>query len=248
MKKHLFIILLIGLGYLSAQAQTYSTTYIKDDCEGKAINFGFACAPTFDWMYPKTEDYQRHGFVVGIRYGIPININLTKGKSYYVYTGVFIEHIGGTMTFLDKIIHSDIIEAQQAETFRQYRATYLTIPVGVTLKTKSLNNFFICGNAGIYNSLRLAASQHDTYNFAGELWSRQKGPSTEAAICKEAGFAGLGFEYSISKDFRAGIMVNYVHTLTNYFKGKGRAQNSLTHADQKAHIGYIELEAHINFF
>ncbi len=244
MKKIFLTAALIGFGFLiTCQAQ-----YIKDDCQGKRINFGFAFAPTFDWMYPKTEGYERRGMVVGMRYGIPINVNLTKDKFYYVSTGVFMEHIGGIMAFRDKIIYSDIINVNSAETYRHYRATYLTIPVGITLKTKSLSNFFICGNAGFYNSLLLWANQQDTYNLSGELWSREKGKATEVSIVKEAAYAGLGFEYSITKDFRAGVMVNYVHTLTNYFKGKGQAQNSLTKLDQKAHIGYVELEAHINFF
>lgn len=250
MKNRFLFLLLITLCFtMFSNAQTFKAKpLIKDDCQGKAINFGFSFAPTFDWMYPQTESYHRYGFVVGMRYGIPVNINLTKGKNFYVATGVYFEHVGGTMNFFDKVIHSDIILAETAETYRQYRSIYLTVPVGVTLKTKSINNFFICGNIGLYNGFRLSATNQDTYNFAGELWSREKMPSTETAILKESAFAGLGFEYSISKDFRAGLMVNYVHTLTNYFKGKGLAPNSLTGIDQKAKLGYVEIEAHINFF
>lgn len=248
MKKQLFILLILTFSMvIPATAQTSKAKpIIKDDCQGKAVNFGFAFSPTFDWMYPKTEGYHRDGFLVGMRYGIPINVNLTKGKNFYVSTGVFLEHVGGYMTFFDNVEHSNIIHADTANTRRQYRSVYFTIPIGITLKTNSINNFFICGNLGFYNSFRISATNQDTYNFNGELWSREKLPSKETAIMKESAFAGIGFEYSITRDFRAGLMVNYVHTITNYFKGQ--APNSLSGMNQNAKLGYLEIEAHINFF
>lgn len=47
---------------------------------------------------------------------------------------------------------------------------------------------------------------------------------------------------------RAGVMVNYVQSFTNYFKGKGKAQNSLSKLDQRANLGCVEIALNINFF
>ena len=47
---------------------------------------------------------------------------------------------------------------------------------------------------------------------------------------------------------RAGVMLNYAQTFSNYFKGKGKAQNSLSKLDQRANLGYVEIALNINFF
>lgn len=222
---------------------------IKDDGFGKRINFGFTFSPTFDWMFPRTEGYQRNGAGMGMRYGINLNVNLTPRKNFYVSTGVFGENLTGKLVFNDLVhIPVDSITFSGTETRRTYRPMYLTIPVGVTLKTNSFDNFIICGNVGLYNSFLLRAFNEDTYKFGEEFWTRQKNPSSEAAIMRESVYGGLGFEYSVSKDFRAGFMVNYVYSFSNYFKGKGKAPNNLSGLDQKAHLGYLELVFNINFF
>lgn len=227
---------------------SFSNTITKDNGEGSRVNIGFSFAPTFDWMYSYTEGYERNGVVLGMRYGFPININLTEGKNYYISTGLFCEQLGGKLKFFDNIPISTAFTLTNTETQRTYRAFYMTIPIGVTLKSKTINNFYICGNVGLYNSFLLKGSNIDTYTINDELWSRQRVESSETAVIKEAAYIGLGLEYSITQDFRAGFYINYANTLTNYFKGRGQAQNSITGIDEKAKLGYLELVMNINFF
>lgn len=261
MKKTILTLLLLCIGFIGLHAQNIvnprprhphynsdNPVPIKDNGEGGRINFGLSFAPTFDWMYTQ-QGMERNGFIVGMRYGVNLNINLTHKKHYYVSTGVFIEQLGGKVKFVDNIlIPIDNAQITSTEIQRTCRSNYLTIPIGITLKSKSLSNFYITGNAGIYNSLRFRSTNTDTYKFGNELWSRQKVVSDDAAMIKESAYAGLGFEYSVTKDFRAGISLNYSHGLTNYFKGKGLAQNSITGTNQKAQLGYFEVVLNINFF
>ncbi len=257
MKYSKILMIALCLGYLlplSAQRNdrsraydAYEVVYIKDSGYGARVNFGLAFAPTFDWMYTSTEGYARDGVAVGMRYGVPLNINLTRGKNYYVSTGVFLEHVGGKLSLRDHVVLPEVGETDNTEIHRTYRNMYLTIPVGITLKTKSLHNFFICGNAGLYNSVLLSAHNIDACLLGGEMWSREKQKYSESATFKESVYAGLGFEYSVTSEMRAGIMVNYVHTFTNYFRGRGNAYNSVLEVDPKAHIGYVEIELHVNF-
>lgn len=257
MKKLLFLLVIACLGTtisLSAQRirpprEGYPRpVFIKDNGEGARINFGLAFAPTFDWLYTNTNGYSRDGVLVGMRYGIPLNINLTHRKHYYVSTGVFAEHLGGKLVFHDRVVLPNVGETDNTEIHRNYRATYLTIPLGITLKSRSLRNFFVCGNAGIYNSLLLGANNVDACLLGGEMWSRERHQYTEAATIRESAYAGLGFEYSVTPTMRAGLMANYVHSFTNFFKGKGQAYNDVLMVDPKANFGYFELELHINFF
>ena len=225
-----------------------SSTYIKDPCNGGRINVGVTVAPSFDWMYDHTEGYQKNGVALGIRYGVNLNINLTKRKSFYFSTGLFAEHRGGKMEFLDNIPIGNFFIAENTHTQRTYRSIYLTVPTMITLKTGSINNFFICGNAGLLHSLNLKASNIDSYLIGDETWSRKQVPSNEAALLRESFIAGLGFEYSVTRNMRAGLSVNYIQGITNYFKGKGRAQNALSKVDQRANLGCVEVALNINFF
>ena len=226
-----------------------SSTFIKDPGVGARINFGLTFAPTISWMYPHTEGYDKNGAVVGMRYGVNLNINMTPKKNFYFSTGLFAEHTGGKMKFLDIIpIWSLGISADSTLTQRTYRSIYLTVPTMITMKTNSINNFYICGNAGLMHSFNLYASNTDSYLFGSELWSREKQVSEEVALFKEAFILGVGFEYSVTPAMRAGVMVNYVQSFSNYFKGKGMAQNSLSHLDQRANLGCLEVVLNVNFF
>ena len=270
MKKILVLFGLISISLTVALAQVQPNTVnqkgkrnpqrpvvIKDDGLGHKLNFGLSVAPTIDWMFPATTGFERSGSSFGMRYGLNINVNLTQRKNYYVSTGFMIERLGGKMKFIDNIAFPIPIDSFTVTTTgidRHYKAHYLTIPLGIILKTKSMRNFFIVGNFGLYNSILLRASNSDTYTFSNwqtgepEYWTKQSTPSSEVALFKESAYAGFGFEYSITKNCRAGIGVNYVHSLTNYFKGRGNAQNNFTHEDQIAKLGYFELVFNINFF
>ncbi|MBR3559647.1 MAG: hypothetical protein IKN78_12375 [Bacteroidales bacterium] len=225
-----------------------SATYLKDPGFGSRLNFGVTFAPAFDWMYDHTVGYEKDGIVMGMRYGVNLNVNLTPRKNFYFSTGLFVEHCGGKMRFLDNIPVGSLGIADSTQTQRTYRSIYLTIPTMITMKTNSINNFYVCGNLGLMHSFNLKATQEDSYLLGDELWSREKKDSQEAALLKESFIAGVGFEYAVTPTMRAGVMINYVQGVTNYFKGKGKARNGLTHVDQRANLGYVEIALNINFF
>ena len=255
-KSILFSAVFVAVAWFSAyaqesplpKAQRPSATYIKDPGFGSRLNFGITFAPTIGWMYDHTPDYEKDGAVMGMRYGVNLNVNLTPRKNFYFSTGLFVEHCGGKMRFLDNIPVGEFGIAPSTQTKRTYRSIYLTIPTAVTLKTNSINNFYVCGNVGLMHGFNLKATQEDSYILKDELWSREKVDSQEAALIKESFLAGVGFEYAVTPNMRAGVMLNYVQGVTNYFKGKGKAQNGLTHVDQRANLGYVEIALNINFF
>lgn len=258
MKRLLLLAILFGAVLMELNAQTpppppgshpkMNSTYIKDPGVGSRVNFGVTFAPTINWMYDHTAGYTKNGVVMGMRYGLNLNINLTHKKNFYFSTGVFAEHTGGKMKFLDNIPIEPFGIADSTLTQRTYRSIYLTIPTAITMKTNSINNFYICGNIGLLHGFNLNATNTDSYYFGEELWSRQKVSSDEAALFKESFFLGVGFEYSVTPSMRAGLMINYTQGITNYFKGKGKAQNSLSGLDQRANLGSVEIALNINFF
>jgi len=258
MKRVLLLALLLDVVLMVSNAQApppppgsqpwMSSTYIKDPGIGSRVNFGVTFAPTINWMYDHTAGYEKNGVVMGMRYGLNLNINLTPKKNFYFSTGVFAEHCGGKMKFLDNIPIGSMGIADSTLTQRTYRSIYLSIPTAITMKTNSINNFYICGNIGLMHGFNLNASNIDSYYFDEELWSREKVASEEAALFKESFFVGVGFEYAVTPTMRAGVMINYEQSFTNYFKGKGKAQNSLSGVDQRANLGCVEIALNINFF
>ena len=237
-----------GPGHGPGGGPGMSNTFIKDPGFGSPVNFGFTFAPTIAWMYPHTEGYDKDGAIMGMRYGVNLNVNLSKRKNFYFSTGVFAEHTGGKMKFMDNIPVGSYFIADSTPTQRTYRSIFLTIPTMITMKTNSINNFFICGNAGLLHGFNLYATNTDSYLFGETLWSREKQTSQECALFKESFIVGIGFEYSVTPTMRAGVMVNYTQSFTNYFKGKGNAQNSLSKLDQRANLGCVEIALNINFF
>ena len=263
MKKILLAVLMIVIGISVAFAQvpppapvpgavpppgTMSSTYNKDPGFGSRLNFGVTFAPNIGWMYDHTPGYEKNGVVMGMRYGVNLNINLTPRKNFYFSTGLFGEHCGGKMKFMDNIPIGSMWMAENTVTQRTYRSIYLTIPTGITMKTDAISNFYICGDAGLFHSFNLNSTNTDSYFLGEELWSREKVASDETALFKESCYVGVGMEYAVTPTMRAGVMINYVQGITNYFKGKGKARNSLTGVDQRANLGYVEIALNINFF
>ncbi|MBR4134948.1 MAG: outer membrane beta-barrel protein [Bacteroidales bacterium] len=227
----------------------------KDDGYGAKLNVGVCFAPSFSWMYPETNGYERNGAVLHFHTGINLNINLTERKNFYFTTGILYERLGGKLTYVDNVEIPGLIVTPGTTTNRTYTSQYMTIPIGVTLKTSPLHNFSFGGNVGLYNSFLIGATNRDGYFFmsgqAGEepeLWERQKTKYNECALLKEAVYGGIGMEYIITKNTRASLYLNYAHTFTNFFKGRGQAVNSMTGEALKSKMGYVEIVLGFNFF
>lgn len=269
MKKQLLLVMLFVLSFgIYATAQkppreghnpenvgTSTDLLEKDDGNGSKLNIGLCFAPTFSWLYPHTEGYERNGVVLQFHTGLNLNVNLTQRKNFYFTTGILYERLGGKLTFADNVEIPGLMITDGTTTNRTYTAHYMTLPIGITLKTTPHNNFSFCGNAGLYNSLLVGATNRDGYFFmsgqAGEepeLWERQKNKYNECALLKEAVYGGIGVEYSITKTTRASLYLNYAHTLTNFFRGKGHAINSMTGEYLKSNMGYAEIVLGVNFF
>lgn len=223
--------------------------------EAHRVVFGITAGPTLNWFNWKNhraapEGYERShrgALKVGARYGLNIDVDLNLEKHFFVSTGVFIEHTGGSLQFSDNLnILGDIVPKKLD---REYRSTYVTIPTAITLRTPSFSNFIICGNVGFYHSFNIYArykssfqlddntfddSDKEIINHLSTDWAKDK----EVALFKESVFAGLGFEYVIRNNFKVKFMVNYAQSLNNFYKKS--AVNSYTNVKEKASIGTVE--------
>lgn len=227
-----------------------------NELEARRVVVGITFGPSFNWMNWKNHKaapagYERsaHESVkLGLRYGVNLDIDLTKSKNFYVSTGVLIEHTGGSLNFNDNIYLVDKT-LENTNIDRKYKSIYFTIPTAITLRTPSFNHFIIGGNIGFYHSFNLYSryqsrfqidpsareTDKETINYVTTDWAKDN----ETALFKESIFAGLGVEYVIKRHLRGKLYINYAQSLNNYFSKN--AKNSRTGVQEKAAIGTVEI-------
>ncbi|MDL2297340.1 PorT family protein [Bacteroidales bacterium OttesenSCG-928-B11] len=229
MKKTLLIVCLI-LSSISLLAQ-----------DGKRVNIGLSIGPSIDWISPKTDNYERDGIGIGLRYGVPVDINFTHGSNYYFSTGIKFEHIGGKMNF------PFIYNEKEVALNRKYTAMFLSIPTGIKLKTPTFGSMVFAGNFGFLHGLKLNGKFIDTWvdENGNNVMQNKKEEYENCAFFKESIYVGLGAEYIIQEDFRASFYINYAYTITNFFNKK--AINPTTNLREKGNPGAVEFVFGIHF-
>lgn len=210
---------------------------------GKRVAIGLTVGPSIDWLSPKTEGYEGDGASLGLRYGIPVDINFTSADNYYFSTGIKFEHTGGKLAFP---FISDATK-NKVNLSRKYNALYLTIPTGIKLKTPNFGNFVFAGNFGFLHGFKLSCKTKDTWTDENghKVIPDQKEEYKNCAFFKESIFVGLGGEYVIRDSFRASLYINYAYTMTNFFANK--AVNPVNNLKEKGTLGTVEFLFGIHF-
>lgn len=258
MKKFLSLLFIFLIG-ISVSAQTGDKN-IQTSPDAQRITVGISVGPTINWMNWKNKSSAPEGYsrpkrnvIVGARYGIDMDIDLTLRKNFYVTTGILIEHTGGNLKFEDNI--NLLNETINREIERGFRSIYITIPTAVTIRTPSKDNFIFGFNAGFYHSFCLSSKYQSCFNLDPEAVDVDKESinrvstewvkDNEVETFKESFFAGIGLEYIIKKHLKAKVYVNYAQSLNNYFSSD--AKNSASEVKEHAGIGSFEILLGLSF-
>ena len=279
MKKFICLICLIALVSCSFAQEYYSTSTNNktknkqtttekpkradnyNELEARRVVFGITFGPTFNWMNWKNHKAAPEGYErtspgatkIGLRYGVNLDIDLTKSKNFYVSTGILIEHTGGNLNFNENVYL--IRDSLVRNIDRSYKSIYFTIPTAITLRTPSFSNFIICGNVGFYHSFNLYSRYRSSFQIDPSAEDIEKESinhittdwlkDNEVALFKESIFAGIGVEYVIKNNLKGKLYINYAQSLNNYFSKN--AKNSLTGVQEKAAIGTVEVLFGLSF-
>lgn len=233
-----------------------------NELEARRVIFGITFGPTFNWMnwknhraIPEHYDRSHPGAVkLGFRYGVNLDVDLTKSKNFYVSTGILIEHTGGNLNIEDENIC--LIQDTLMRTIdRSYKSIYFTIPTAITLRTPSFSNFIICGNVGFYHSFNLYSRYQSSFQIDPSAKETDKESinhvttdwlkDSEVALFKESIFVGLGVEYVIKNNLKGKLYINYAQSLNNYFSKNAR--HSHYDIQEKAAIGTVEILFGLSF-
>ena len=240
MRKNLLILTFIVL-CTTAFAQTAEPPMTT----GKRVSIGVSIGPSVDWLASRTDGYEKDGTILGLRYGIPLDINLTKSTNFYFSTGVKFAHTGGMLCFEDTFIIDENIPPFEAIRHRKYNVMYVALPTGVKLKTPTFNNFVIGGHLGLEHGISLSSKKLDELDVTileTKLTAKdeKKSKYTDGYMFRESVYAGLGLEYIIKDSFRVNFYVNYNYTLNNFFKKNNSTKNIVTGLQEKANLHGVE--------
>jgi len=212
MKKYFFVIVLVMLFVTNVMAQADAVA------PAKKIVVGITAGPSIDWFFQKNDHYEKGGIIIGVRYGIPLDVNLTDAENYYFSTGLKVEHSGGKIKY--KGVYDKFPE-ENASFTTAYNSIFFSIPTGIKLKTPSFNNFVIAGNFGLSHALALHNTKKNHVDVGkveviDKKWSKYE----NCSFFKESVFVGIGLEYIIRDNCRASFMANYSYSFTNYHNRK----------------------------
>lgn len=212
--------------------------------QGKRVSLGISVGSGMDWLVPRSDSLvmQQAGPIATLRYGIPVDINFTKANNYYLTTGIYFQHLGGKSKLLNFPYTSITGETVWPDQFvRTYRTIYLTIPVGIKLKTPDFSNFVFVANFGLQQSFAIQAKAIDKVTYKGVTETMENNNYyKQTAFFREAGYIGLGLEYIIKDDFRVWLNANYAYSFTNYFAYKNVLK-------EKGNIMSLEITVGCNF-
>lgn len=179
MKKYL-IILTITLTSLSVFSQNMRFTVFVD--------------PKFSWMTPDLKDVSSEGSKLGVNIGL--NVDNFFAPNYAFMTGISIDNTGGFLKYnLDEkkpIETNGGIDSIPIGSTLEYKLQYITVPLGLKLKTNEIGYFTFFTHLGVNAGVNIKATGDiDNYELENE------NISDEIKLFNLAYYIGAGVEYSI---------------------------------------------------
>ncbi|MCK4923059.1 MAG: PorT family protein [Bacteroidales bacterium] len=144
--------------------------------------------PQISWLTPDIENISPSGNIIGINTGIGMDIFFAE--NYAFSTGIKINNIGGSLLYNDSISISSEGIVSMARNI-EYKTQYLSVPIGLKLKTVEIGYTTIWVNPGITPMFKLKAQAY----FDDE--SESQNVLEEIGLININYFIEAGIEYSL---------------------------------------------------
>lgn len=155
--------------------------------------FGIIGSPEINWMKPDKKTVVNNGVHFGLSYGLAFDIPMGI-ENVMLTSGVLIDNAGGKLVYQDTVPFMTLDSTYLLDKTDEvaYKLQYLTIPIGLKLKTNEIGYMTYFAQIGLTTQLNIGAKAK-----VGNLIDNEK-------INKEVGLInlnyhiGAGFEYSLS--------------------------------------------------
>ena len=188
---------------------------------GQALKIGVYADPMISWFAPESRTVHSEGTVIGIDGGLMLNKYFQK--NYAVETGISIGTQGGSLLFDDEVVFTsyDVDDTLDAGTSVDYRLNYITVPVGLKLKTNEIGYFSYFARLGFSNQFNIKAKASSS---EGTLNDSDIGD--EIFFYNLSYYFGAGIHFNISEDTALLLGVNYINGFINITREDGLKTNT----------------------
>jgi Outer membrane protein beta-barrel domain len=158
------------------------------------VRFSVFFNPGINWLQSDIKDVSYKSPTIGFDAGLTIDKFFTD--KYAFSTGISITSLGGTLTYknaTDFYVHGENLMAP-ANSDVKYKLQYLTIPLGIKLKTNQIGYLTYFANLGfnLQFNIKSTASSNDQLNTL-----QNDNVSDEINFYNMGYFFGVGAEYSL---------------------------------------------------
>ena len=203
--------------------------------EEASFRFGLKMAPSIAWMRPDDKkSLESNGPALKFAYGLITEFRLSSVASFC--TGVEVNYSGGTLNFVntaDKIYYDPseytLPVSGTIDSFfvsqRNYKITYIDLPLLLKMKTPEVNGFTYFGMFGINLSIRGKVKANDKGTLISYEGSNEKVLTDyeipDLIITKDMSFfraglnVGAGAEYRIAGTTSLFASLNFQNGFTN---------------------------------
>lgn len=170
----------------------------------QSTKFGVFVDPQFTWMTPQARNVDNDGMKFGVRGGLIIDMYFQE--NYAFSTGISLGSQGGNLLFSEEstINVYNEVDTLPAGTSVNYNLNYISIPLGLKLKTNQIGYLSYFARLGFTNQFNIGAQA-----------TSSDGSLSKDDIKKEIFFYnlayhfGIGVEYAIGEDTSLLFGVNY---------------------------------------
>ena len=214
-------ILSIALGLM-----LISNLTAQDD---KKVRFGLSTAPSLNWYKTDLATISYDGLGIGFQWGLDLEYRLSDNAS--IYGGLKLSNDNGKLAFREqdsvgyRLNDKDEFVADTAKNFnillnRRYRANYVSLPIGIKMKTNEIGYMTYFGQFGLITSVRTGAKAYDDIKAdLTDLLKKDKlNIDEEMQLFRLQLSVGAGAEYNLSGSTSIVFGVNYNLGFTNVLK------------------------------
>lgn len=177
---------------------------IIQSLSAQQLKIGVFAEPQITWLKPDSRNIVSTGSAFGFDGGVL----LTKyfQKNYAFQTGVSLGKVGGGMQFGNHITFTAYGEDTTLApgTSVDYKLKYISVPVGLKLKTNQIGYFSYFARLGFLNQFNIDARATSSDNALDD-----SNISEEIFFYNLSYYFGIGAEYNISEDTALLIALNF---------------------------------------
>ncbi len=205
---------------------------ISLSASGQGIRFTVIADPQLSWLSADASNVESNGNHLGINVGLSVDDFFAP--NYALSTGITIGNTGGELKYSNPLpvsVHGEK-DTLPANTSLKYKLQYITVPLGLKLKTNEIGYTTFFAHLGLESGLNIKATGDANQ---GDL--ENENISDDIALFRLGYYIGGGVEYSLGGSSAIVAGLTYSNGFTDITKD----------SDNKATLSYLAIRLGVLF-